>query len=78
MVVIRMTLRKAGIQMLPVFLYRLREMIAAIESVGTIATSTMPESAEPGCAATPLEKRVMYCTASQRMGPPALSRIARI
>ena len=75
-VVIRIALRKAGVQILSVFLYRLREITAAMDSVGTIATRTIPESAEPGWAATPVEKSVMYCTASQMIGPPALSRMA--
>ena len=47
MVVISSAFRKAGVQMLPVFLYRLREMMAATDSVGTMATSMMPERAEP-------------------------------
>lgn len=60
MVVIKTAFRIAGVQMLPVFLYRLREMIAAMDRVGTIATIIMPDSAEPSLTATPVANRLPY------------------
>ena len=58
MMVMRIPLVKAAVQILPVRLYRYLLMHAAMASVGTMATSTMPLRAAPGCAETPVEKRV--------------------
>lgn len=62
-VVISSAFRKAGIQRLPIFLYRAREMTAAMARVGTMATSSMPERAAVANMA------VLRMTALRRHGP---------
>ena len=60
MMVMSRPLVKAAVQMLPVRLYRARLMQAAMASVGTMATSTMPLRAALKYGATPVANKIIY------------------